>query len=208
MNVILRLFLIVALMQSGSLLAQQGNNETLSLIYQEVDNDYKYGYINSKGEVIVPIGKYSWIYHTKFETLGFVAKDGNIWAIDPSGKERFRVFCFDNGPDYLSEGLFRMVDEQSKIGFADSLGHIVITPRFEFVSPFKNGLAAFNAGGKKVQDGEHSFIEGGKWGYVNLKGDTIYPAIFDSASYYIGDKTTVKYKGKVTTIGQIDHRKE
>ena len=43
MNVILRLFLIVALMQSGSLLAQQGNNETLSLIYQEVDNDYKYG---------------------------------------------------------------------------------------------------------------------------------------------------------------------
>ena len=163
MNTILRLFLIVAFMQSGSLLAQQGNNDTLSLIYQEVDNDYKYGYINSKGEVIVPIGKYSWIYHTEFKTLGFVAKDGNIWAIDPSGKERFRVFCFDNGPDYLSEGLFRMVDEQSKIGFADSLGHIVITPRFEFVSPFKNGLAAFNAGGKKVQDGEHSFIEGGKW---------------------------------------------
>ena len=52
-----------------------------------------------------------------------------------------KVFRFDNGPDYTSDGLFRILVE-NKIGYADSAtGKIVINPQFECAWPFEHGVA-------------------------------------------------------------------
>ena len=48
----------------------------------------------------------------------------------------FYVVECDNGPDYVKEGLFRIMDEKGLMGFADSSGHIIITPQFKFAYPF------------------------------------------------------------------------
>ena len=49
----------------------------------------------------------------------------------------FYVVECDNGPDYVKEGLFRIMDEKGLMGFADSSGHIIITPQFKFAYPFE-----------------------------------------------------------------------
>lgn len=111
------------------------------------------GYEDGCGNMIVPFGGN--ICYEPFQTLGFVLKRGGIVAINLSGKELFKVFMYDNFPDELSDGLFRMYGKDGKIGFADSTGHIVIQPRFEFVTPFKQGYAFFNVGGKEVPVGNN-----------------------------------------------------
>ena len=52
-------------------------------------------------------------------------------------KELFYVFKYDNGPDYIQEGLFRIMNEDGLVGFADSLGNVVIKPQFKFAYPLR-----------------------------------------------------------------------
>lgn len=164
----------------------------LHLIYRECDDTY--GYKNNLGDTIVPYGKY--MCHIPYRTLGFISKpQGDIIAISPSGTELFKVFQFDNGPDYLSEGVFRMIGNNNKMGFADTTGHIVIPPRFDFVTPLKNGHAFFNTGGRCIPidtSGEYHIISGGHWGVINKDGKEVCPPLLDSVP--------LKYKGKQTEI--------
>ena len=165
----------------------------LHLIYREYDDTY--GYKNNLGDTIIPYGKY--MCHIPYRTLGFISKpkEKDIVAISPSGTELFKVFQYDNGPDHLSEGVFRMIGNNNKMGFADTTGHIVIPPRFDFVTPFKNGHAFFNTGGRNVpinKSGEYHMITGGHWGVINKEGKEICPALLDSVP--------LKYKGIQTEI--------
>lgn len=95
-------------------------------------------YLNERGDTIVPYGKYRYCQTDTITGIGFVyenkQKKSRIVCINDAGKELFYVFKCDNGPDYLKEGLFRMMDEQGRIGFADSLGNVVIHPQFTALS--------------------------------------------------------------------------
>ena len=48
-------------------------------------------------------------------------------------------FRYDNGPDYVREGLYRIVDDRGRMGYADESGRVVIAPRFAFAHPFEGG---------------------------------------------------------------------
>ncbi len=58
-----------------------------------------------------------------------------------SSMKHYGVFQCDNGNDYVSEGLYRIVDKRGRIGYADESGRTVIKPRFAFGFPFENGKA-------------------------------------------------------------------
>ncbi len=51
------------------------------------------------------------------------------------------MFQYENGNDYVSEGMYRIVDQRGRIGYADESGRAVIKPRFAFGFPFENGKA-------------------------------------------------------------------
>lgn len=53
----------------------------------------------------------------------------------------YAAFQYDNGDDYVSEGLYRIVDRKGRIGYADETGKTVIRPRFAFGYPFEGGKA-------------------------------------------------------------------
>ena len=53
---------------------------------------------------------------------------GKVVAIDRNERILFEAYLFDNGPDYTSEGLFRIIHD-GKIGFANENGEVVIAPR-------------------------------------------------------------------------------
>ncbi len=93
------------------------------------------------------------------------------WAIVNSKKNvLYDVFIYDNGPDYPSEGLIRVV-KNGKIGYAHAKTYILaIAPQFDCAFPFENGKAKVSKNCKTVKDGEHSVWESDAWQYVDKKG--------------------------------------
>ena len=133
-------------------------------------------YVDERGDTIVPYGKYKFCQTDTIRHIGFVyenKKDARIVCIDNQGKELFYVFKCDNGPDYIREGLFRIMDKNGRIGFADSLGNVAIKPQFKFAFPFKSGKAkvTFTGEEKAIFDGEHREWVSDKWQYINKKGE-------------------------------------
>ena len=134
-------------------------------------------YLNERGDTIVPYGKYRYCQTDTIKKIGFVyenkPKDARIICINDAGKELFYVFKYDNGPDYIQEGLFRIMDEDGLVGFADSLGNVIIEPQFKFAYPFKGGKTkATLKGERKVvpeSDGEKHYWESGTWFYIDKR---------------------------------------
>ena len=50
-------------------------------------------------------------------------------------------YRYDNGNDSVQEGVYRIVDEKGRIGYADEHGNTLVEPRFAFGFPFENGKA-------------------------------------------------------------------
>lgn len=145
----------------------------------QTEPEESYGYINGKGDIVIPLGKYPMCYTDTFCTFAVVLKKGNGFVgIDRNERVLFKVFPYDNGPDYLSDGLMRIVKD-GQIGFADSVGNIVIAPQFTAVMPFRNGLAAYCPDCVSNKAGEHSSWIGGKWGFVNKSGHTVIKPNFE-----------------------------
>ena len=133
-----------------------------------------FGYKNKKGKVVFP-AKYIAVYTQKFYTSAMVLDEGEWIAIDRKGKVILKPFIFDNGPDYIKEGLFRFV-ENGKMGFADIHCKKIIPATFDFVEPFNEGLAQYTMGGKKVYEnaGEYWIWKGGyETGYINKIGKKV-----------------------------------
>ncbi len=100
----------------------------------------KCGYKNEAGELVIPLGKY------------------------------YNVFIFDSGPDYPSDGLFR-IKKGGEIGYADAAtGEVVIAPKFSCALPFENGKAKVSFDCKTKGYGEHSAWISDHWFYVNKAG--------------------------------------
>lgn len=89
----------------------------------------------------------------------------------------YTVFQYDNGDDYVSEGLYRIVDRKGRIGYADETGKAVICPRFAFGYPFEGDKAKVTDSGERKEvagsDGEYSYWESDDWYYIDHSGNRI-----------------------------------
>ena len=134
-------------------------------------------YLNERGDTIVPYGKYRYCQTDTIKKIGFAyenkPKDARIICINDAGKELFYVFKYDNGPDYIQEGLFRIMNEDGLVGFADSLGNVIIEPQFKFAYPFKGGKTKATLKGERKgvpeSDGEKHYWESETWFYIDKK---------------------------------------
>ena len=140
----------------------------LNLVYV---ND-KYGYVNTKGDTVVPLGKYPMCYTETFAQMAIVASDKKLIAINRNMETLFEVFIFDNGPDNISDGVFRII-KNKKIGYADADGHILIEPKFGCAYPFELGKAMVSDSCTTVSDGEHKRWLSRKWYYVDKTGKKV-----------------------------------
>ena len=147
----------------------------------EIDssNEKSYGYRNLNGKTIIPQGKYNYCFTDTFKNFAFIFDDkltnSKVVAIDRNENILFDAYMFDNGPDWLEDGLFRIV-RNGKIGYADCNGVIVIEPKFECANQFENGIARVALDCKLVKDksdSEHSRMESNSWFYIDKKGNKI-----------------------------------
>ena len=140
-------------------------------------------YLNERGDTIVPHGRYKFCQTDTIKGIGFVyedkPRDARIVCINDAGKKLFYVVECDNGPDYVKEGLFRIMDEKGLMGFADSSGHIIITPQFKFAYPFEGGKAKVTFTGKQKvvsgSDGEKHYWDSEEWRYINRRCKFVQP---------------------------------
>jgi len=130
------------------------------------------GYVNSKGDTIIPIEKYKYCFKDRVTTYAIVGDNSGIYAIDQKENRLYEVYWFDNGPDYLRDGLFR-IKRNNKIGYANTNGEIVIEPQFDCANAFENSKAkvTFDCELKKV--GEHTEMKSDDWFYIDKTGKRI-----------------------------------
>jgi hypothetical protein len=134
----------------------------------------EYGYRNQNGDTIIPLGKYGICYTDTFRTYAIVLKPSHGFvAIDKQENVLYEVFPFDNGPDYTSDGFFRII-KNNKIGFADSTtGKVIIKPLFDCAFPFENGLAKVSINCIEQPEGEHKRWISENWYYIDKSGNKI-----------------------------------
>lgn len=147
-------------------------NDYLVSFTNTITNEY--GYKNLNGDTIIPQGKYEMCFTDTFKTYAIVVKpNGSFIAIDRQENVLYGIFPYDNGPDYPSEGLFRIL-QNNKIGYADSItGKIVIKPQFDCAWPFENGIAKVSNDCKTQMEGEHSFWVSDHWFYIDKSGKKV-----------------------------------
>ena len=139
------------------------------------------GYVNSRGDTLIPLGRYAVCFSQTIVRYGIVlAKKDSVFewiAIDARGRRLYEVYPFDNGPDYVSEGLFRIM-RWGKIGYADTTGKVVITPRFKCAQPFKNGRArvSYRCDKPEADADGHTAMTGAAWFYIDINGKKIPPS--------------------------------
>lgn len=137
----------------------------------KINKDERYGYIDKNTNDTIISCKYICAYTDSIEHIGFVFDDdiNRIVCFNNKGERLFYVLNIDNGPDYIKEGLFRITDKRNLIGFADSLGNIVIPPVFKFAYPFNQGKAKVTFTGKseRTNDNEHNYWNSNEWFYIS-----------------------------------------
>lgn len=148
------------------------NNDYLVSFNDTINEGY--GYKNRNGDIVIAAGKYAMCITDTFRTYAIVAKpQSGFVAIDRGENILYEVFPYDNGPDNVSEGLFRIKDHD-KIGFADAkTGKVIIRPQFDCAWPFEHGVAKVSNNCKTEVEGEHINWVSDSWFNIDKTGKKV-----------------------------------
>lgn len=150
--------------------------DTLFAVGEDRFYGSSYAFANRYGENIFPAGTFESCFSDTFATYAWVFDkkrfgDGMV-AINRNKEVIFDVFLFDNGPDYLSEGLFRIM-RNGKIGYANKSGQVVIEPKYSCAYPFEDGKAKVADECKQTKEDEHTKWESESWYYIDKNGKKV-----------------------------------
>jgi hypothetical protein len=129
-------------------------------------------YVNTKGDTIVALGNYDLCLTDTIRTFGIVWNDTTFIGIDRQGRKLYEVYYYDNGPDWVQDGLFRILRD-NKIGYADEQGYIIIEPQFECANPFENGHAKVTYSCQLIPEGEYTRMESEEWFHIDTQGNQL-----------------------------------
>lgn len=169
MKNILCLFILIII---GSCNSKQDNYLVRFYLGDPHELGTPFGYLNEKGDTIIPANTYYHSYTDTIRDIGMVFKDGKIFAINKTNTKLFEVFRLDYEPDEVQNGLFRIV-ENGKIGYADTLGNIIIKPRFKCAFPFNGERAKVSDSCTTIKDSEHSVWKSEHWYYISKQGKRV-----------------------------------
>lgn len=170
---------ILALMYFASFAAQAQTDEDDYLIRVcRAAEVYACGYANAAGDTVVPVDKYVTCFSDTFRHYAIVLTKPeagySFYLINRKEEVVGKVFIFDNGPDPVSDGLFRICSDPDcdSIGYASMARGIVIPPVYPCALPFQNGVAKVALKCKTVREagGEHWRWESDAWFHIDKQG--------------------------------------
>lgn len=168
------ILVFVILLMSIVVTAQKSTGYLIKIHQGEYDEPgVKTAYINDKGDTIIPFNKYFYCYTDTLKDFAIVIDSlKNLIAIDKNENVLFGVFWYDNGPDYISDGLFRILKDE-KIGYANEKGQIIIEAQFKCAFPFKNGIAKVSNDCSSQQDHEYTKWISDNWFFIDKSGTRV-----------------------------------
>ncbi|MGB0861695.1 MAG: WG repeat-containing protein [Saprospiraceae bacterium] len=159
----------------------QKENDYLVVVWDTIHYS-ECGYMDASGKMVIPMGRYPICMTDTFSNFAVVYKSNKGFiGINRAEKVLFTIFMYDNGPDFPSEGLFR-ITKNGKVGFANLEGKVVVEPKYSAVYPFSEGLSAFCKDCSTERMGEVSTWKGGKWGFMNKKGEVMIEPQFHAVN--------------------------
>ena len=187
----------------------QPTDKAFLIAFEDTTKQFGWGYKDLKGQVVIE-PQYAMVQPDTFSDAIVFAFDKRHdmndekhgWiAINKQNQFVLKPFMYDNGPDYIQEGLFRFV-QQDKMGFANIKGEKVIPAKYIFVAPFSDGMAAFCNDCQKKEMGEHWLMKG-LFGFIDNKGNEVIPAQFEDIGLgFENGKATVIKNGQKMIINQ------
>ncbi len=90
-------------------------------------------------------------------------------------------------------------DNNGKFGVKDSVGNIIVSPKYDWIEDFYEGFATVNIGGTQKPE---EYFKGGKWGFIDKTGREITPIKYDIASSFINGFAKVGQVGKYSFINK------
>lgn len=95
-------------------------------------------------------------------------------VINAQGEVMYHSYWFDNGPDYIEDGVYRIRDAKGRIGFADgNTGKIIIKPQFVCAFAFQDGIAEVANIGEVKRDSSGHETCVGEYFKINQQGKRI-----------------------------------
>lgn len=169
-NLIIFLFATAFLFQSCKIKQNTNANECYKLFADTLAGKELLGY-KYDGEITIK-AQYIFSYSDSLCNMAIVLDREKGWlGIDKNNKTILVPYIFDNGPDYVEEGLFRFV-ENEKLGFANLEGQKIISAQFDFVTPFRDGYAEYFIGGERIYENgktrKQIIDESGNEGLIDL----------------------------------------
>ncbi|MFN3757272.1 MAG: WG repeat-containing protein [Flavobacterium sp.] len=195
-------------------------NEGISVVIKFTDlvnSNFNCGYINKKGEIILPIENRDCTLFSNGRAT--FLKEGVYSIIDKNGSI-IRTFNDKSSLSRFSDGLCRICKER-KCGFIDVNGVVVIPLIYDFVNDFrggfskviKNGLEIFiNTSGKEFQENKAGFEDGYRFKrvnenfyvYENILGEKIFDFEGEIKSpHYKSGLVIVEKNGKKGAIDRV-----
>lgn len=116
-------------------------SENLAMVIKSIDNQQKFGFINSTGKVAIP-PKFD-VAHEFSDGLALVKQDKQQFFIDKTGKKVIDLSPYPQVQSF-SNGLAKVGtswDCDNKYGFIDTTGKLVIPTQFTSAEDFSDGLA-------------------------------------------------------------------
>lgn len=142
-------------------------------------NEYgnSFAFLDKQGDTVIREGEFDMCFSNLFTTFAYVAdkrfQDMGMVAINRNKEVIFEAYIFDNGPDYVNEGLFRIM-RNGKIGFADESGKVIIDALYSCAYPFENGKAKVALECETTTDElEHQTWESDQWFYIDRTGKKV-----------------------------------
>jgi len=182
----------------------------------------KWGFIDKKGEEVIPCKYYDFTPFKDGLAMGLFNltnrpnHDGKWCILDNTGKELTPYgLYFYECEKLIKEGLIK-VQLNERWGFFDKTGQEVILVKYDYADNFSEGLAEvmlnkkwgfINTTGLEIvsciYDFVTSFYEGvanvklhEKWGLINKKGQEIIPCKFDEIKRFFEGLAPVRLNGK------------
>lgn len=191
--------------------SKQVDVHTLKFNHDIVNLGYKFGFINEKGEEVIPL-----IYDDAddFEN-GFcrVRLGTKFGIINTKGEEVVPVKYYNIGK-FLED--FAVFDNGGKYGYLNTKGEVIIAPAYKYAYDFSEQLAGvmvdgkfgfINTSGALVIQAKYEavrpFSEGlaavklnGKWGFIDKQGTPKIGFVFDDATLFADGRCAVLVKRK------------
>jgi hypothetical protein len=146
----------------------------------DTDASESCAYVDANGTTMIDCEKYLICFSDTFDNYAIVGtQDEGIVAINRQEEILYQVFVYDNGPDYPSDGYFRILQD-GKMGYADApTGESESSLNIQLPSHLKINMLLFVSNCDLIEEKDHYYWTNGQWGLIDKNGTMVVEPQYD-----------------------------